>query len=378
MPSASFARAGSPAHDPSLVDCDVHPQFRRGVEDLAPFLSRAWAERVLGNAAQRATRSVIFGIPKNELYINTAGRVKRDSLPPDGSPPASDPAYVAADLLDKYAIDRAVLITNNLIGLGALPDPDLAAALAAAHNDWLSETWLSADARYRGSIAVAAQNPEEAAAEIGRSGGRPSVVQVFLPMINILMGNRHYFPIYEAAVDMDLPIAIHVNAVESMFIQAPQVAGGIPTSYIEWHAHLPEVFEANVISMVYQGIFERFPTLRIVITEGGFAWVPAVIWRMDQDWKALRDDVPWLRQPPSAYVLNHFRFTTQPFIDPDNTSHLLSILDMISAEATMFFSTDYPHWDFDNPLSALRRLPASLQARIMARSALEFYGDRLR
>ena len=53
---------------------------------------------------------------------------------------------------------------------------------------------------------------------------------------------------------------------------------------------MPQAFHALVISLIYEGVFERFPTLKIVLIEGGFAWLAPLMWRMDRAWEAMRDE----------------------------------------------------------------------------------------
>ncbi len=90
-----------------------------------------------------------------------------------------------------------------------MPDPDVAAIIASAYNDWLAETRLAADDRYRGTLVVGAQDPALAVKEIRRSAANLRFVAVLLPLTNILMGQRHYYPIYEAAAEFGLPITVH-------------------------------------------------------------------------------------------------------------------------------------------------------------------------
>ena len=355
--------------------------MRNGIKDLVDYMPRAWQKRLsAGHAHNSWAKDVYaseFSIPKNVLYVNPVGVMRRDAVPEDGSVPASSPSVVARQLLDAYGIDRAVLISGNLLGLGALPDADLAAIVASAYNDWLTEHWLEADERFRGALVVAPQDPQLAVAEIERAGDRPGIVQIFLPLMNVLMGDRHYFPIYAAAAERGLPISIHQNSADGIFAKAPPLAGGIYTYYIEWHTALAQVFHANVISLVCQGVFERFPSLMVVIAEGGFAWLPDVMWRLDKDWRSVRDEVPWVKRLPSEYILDHVRFTTQPFPEPDDPEHLRAICEIVQAERTLLFSSDYPHWDFDNPLRALAELPEGSRQRIAGETARELYGDRL-
>jgi predicted TIM-barrel fold metal-dependent hydrolase len=363
------------------VDCDVHPHLRNGIHSLAPYLSTAWRRRILGGVTERWATEVYASqmtLPKNDLYINPVGAMRRDAFPADGSVPGSDPELLARQLLDGCQIDRAVLIGGNMFGLGALPDPDVAASIAGAYNDWLSAEWLARDTRFRGALVVAPQDPALAVAEIERSGGRPGVVAVLLPLVNVLMGDRRYYPIYEAAADHALPITLHPNSVDGIYQRAPTLAGGVPTYYVEWHASLSQVFQANLISLLAHGVFERFPGLKVVIAEGGIAWLPDVMWRLDKNWEALRDEVPWVKRRPSEYVFDHVRLTSQPFLEPRNPAHLKALLEMVRAERTLLFSSDYPHWDFDNPMRALKLLPPEVRERVRGINATELFGDRLR
>jgi predicted TIM-barrel fold metal-dependent hydrolase len=364
----------------ATVDCDVHPHFRSGLKDLLPYLPSAWRRRLgvgMDSNWSAELYAAQFSLPKNVLYVNPVGVLRRDSYPEDGTVPGSDPGFVRQQLLDGCGVDRAILLGGNMLGLGALPDADLAAVAAAAYNDWLSDRWLGFDRRFRGALVVAPQDPKQAAGEIDRAGDRPGMVEVMLPLTNILMGDRHYYPIYEAAVRHGLPVTVHLNSVDGVFVKGPPVAGGVFTYYTEWHAALTEVFHANVISLVCQGVFERFPSLRLVIAEGGFAWLPDVMWRLDRNYRALRDEVPWLRRLPSEYIVDHLRFTTQPLPEPRRKEHLAALCDVIEAGRTLLFSSDYPHWDFDDPLHALSRLPPDIRGRVRGESARELFGSRL-
>lgn len=383
MTTAAPDQAGQDIARPALrtIDCDVHPHLKEGLKSLGPYLPQAWRRRLLGAGSLSWATEVYasqLSLPKNDIYINPVGAMRRDAFPQDGSVPGSDPELVVRQLLDGCGVDRAVLMGGNMLGLGALPDPDVAAAIASAHNTWLGDVWLDHDPRFRGALVVAPQDPQLAAAEIERMADRPGIVQIFLPLMQLLMGERHYYPIYAAAERHGLPIALHPNSVDGIYQKATTLAGGVPTYYVEWHAALTQVFQANVISLACHGVFERFPSLNVVIAEGGVAWLADVMWRLDKNWQGLRDEVPWVKRPPSEYILDHVRFTTQPFLEPRKPEHLRAMLEIVEAERTLLFSSDYPHWDFDDPLQALHRVPESMRERVRGGNAIELYGDRLR
>jgi predicted TIM-barrel fold metal-dependent hydrolase len=121
-------------------------------------------------------------------------------------------------------------------------------------------------------------------------------------------------------------------------------------------------------------VFDRFPTLKIVIQEGGWSWVPSFCWRFDRAWRQLRSEIPSLERAPSEYIKEHFWYTTQPIEEPKQIEHLLEAIDMFGMPDRLLYSSDYPHWDFDAPDVAI---PAyfsdDLRRKIMADNALALY-----
>jgi predicted TIM-barrel fold metal-dependent hydrolase len=177
---------------------------------------------------------------------------------------------------------------------------------------------------------------------------------------------------FEAAVAHDLPIGIHFGSQGG----SPITGAGWPSMYLEDHAGMSTAFQAQVISLIYEGVFEEFPDLKIVLIEGGFAWVPALCWRMDSAWRKLRDEVPHLRLAPSEYFARHFWLTTQPMEEPERPGQFLELLEQAPwLQDRLMFSTDYPHWDFDAPDQALPKvkLPDGFPAKLMAENARKLY-----
>ena len=228
MSGVDTAPAASPGrrHGFAVVDCDVHQYFVDGMQDLFPYVSESWRRRLgIGQSLAWGGNfaNTRISLPKDELYINSGGGWRLDSLTED-MPPATDPAFVARHLLDEYEIARAILLGGHVLGLGAMPNAEMATVIASAYNDWMSERWLQADPRFRGSILVAPQLPERAAAEIDRVAGRPGIVQVLLPLSTPAMGEPHYYPIYEAAQRHGLPIVVHPSGTESIYPLGPKMA----------------------------------------------------------------------------------------------------------------------------------------------------------
>ena len=183
------------------------------------------------------------------------------------------------------------------------------------------------------------------------------MVAVAVPPLATLLGNRYWWPIYEAAQEMDLPILLHVTGAEGIYAGAPMPAGGQPDTYIERYVTLSQGAEANLVSLIMNGTFERFPRLRVLFTEYGVIWPIASMLRMDRLWRGLRHEVPWVKKSPIDYVNEHVWFSTQPLEEPRQHEDLAALLRMVGI-GNICFSTDYPHWDNDMPMQSLRSLAA--------------------
>jgi predicted TIM-barrel fold metal-dependent hydrolase len=217
------------------------------------------------------------------------------------------------------------------------------------------------------------QDPVQAAAEIRRLGHNKQVASVFVPLVERLLGDEWYYPIYDAASEVGLPILTHPTGQEGSFLGCPTTAGGIPTSYIERYCDLPQIAEANCCSLVFEGTFDKFPELKVVFTEWGFSWLAGLQWRMDKVWRALRRETPWVQRLPSEIIADHMRFTTQPLDEPKSMDQFAAMLDIINAEKILLFSTDYPHWDNDMPTQVFTQQPESMRSKIFFENPAELW-----
>jgi predicted TIM-barrel fold metal-dependent hydrolase len=371
--TAQRARAGAVLAE-GIIDCDVHPLMLEGVPGLMPYMSESWRRR-FEPRQMTALSSMPPGRTPNPKGPD--GNLRGDAVPPSGAPPGTDIEFMKADWLDRFNVSRALLLPIQATVASIATDGDEAAVLAAAYNDYFREHWAAADQRFRLAIVVAPQDPAKAAAEIRRFASDPAVAAIWVPPLNILLGNRHYHPILAAADEAGLPIVLHPSGWDGNFVGAPLFAGGIPASYTERYCSLSQMAIGHLSSLIFEGALERFPNLRIVFTEYGWTWVPAQVWRMDAAWQGLRIDVPWVKRRPSEYVMERVRFTSEPAIEVPNERYLTQALEMIGAERTLVFSSDYPHWDADDPTLVFRGLPADQQRRIFRDSARETFGERL-
>jgi predicted TIM-barrel fold metal-dependent hydrolase len=132
--------------------------------------------------------------------------------------------------------------------------------------------------------------------------------------------------------------------------------------------------QAVLSSLVFEGVFERLPKLRVVVMEGGLGWIPSFKARMDKNWKRMRSEVPHVKRPPSEYVQEQVWFTTQPMEETGSSASLLDLFERIGWDR-LLFATDYPHWDYDDPRTAFKaNLSESQRDLLLFQNARKFYG----
>lgn len=325
-----------------IVDVDIHP--KSSAQDLRPFLSARWWDHLQTYGARtRQGFAKGFPYPKSQPLAS-----RRDAWPPGGGLPASDLDFMRQQHLDLYGIDHAIMNPLSPTGQGDQND-EFSAAMAYAANEFQLEGWNRRDPRLIASVVVPYEDGEASRAEILRRAGDRRFAHVLMRSRTCeLMGKKRYWPVYQAAQEAGFPVAVHV------FGSSGRAASnsGWPSFYIEDMTEHAACCQAQVTSLVIEGVFERYPGLKVVMVEAGFAWLPPLGWRLDKLWKRLHEEVPHLKRLPSEYIREHIWVSTQPMEESEAPEQLMEVMSWIGWDRFMFAS-DYPHWDFDDPLTAL-------------------------
>jgi predicted TIM-barrel fold metal-dependent hydrolase len=338
----------------SIIDCDFHPKITH--DQMRPFLSNQWWSylQTFGNRSRH-------GYAKGYAYPKmTPQAARRDAWPPTGGLPASDLDFVRQQHLDFYGIETAIMNPLSPTGQGD-QNVELSIALAAAANEAQLAHWSGKDTRLKASVVVPYEDGNASAAEIRRHAGNRQFAQVFmLSRTSEAQGRKRYWPIYEAAVEAGLPVGIHAFGYSGW----PMTSSGYPSFYIEEMTEHATAAQITVTSFIMEGVFERYPDLKVVLIECGFGWLPALGWRLDKHWKRLKEEVPHLKKAPSEYIREHFWVTTQPMEETEEPEHLRDVMNWIGMDRIMF-SSDYPHWDFDDPFVSLPPFLTDQQRRMI-------------
>jgi predicted TIM-barrel fold metal-dependent hydrolase len=314
------------------IDCDIHPAVP-GTAALFPYMSDAWREmsEVRG----------ITDLPSINYPDGTPLSARADWRPATGRP-ATTAELIGRQCLDAFGSDIGIL--NPLFGVQTLYADDLAQAYTAALNDWTRAEFLDRDPRFRAAMVVSLENIEMAVAEIDRLTPDRRFVQVLVLAGSARpLGRRNHWPLYAACVRHGLALAVHAGSE----FRNPPTALGWPSYYLEDYVANAQAFQVQLTSLFTEGVFNKFPTLKVVFLESGWTWLPPLLWRMAKYWYGLRFEIPWADRSPTEVVRDQVRFSLTPADAPPDADRMRRLFDHLGSDELLLFSTDFPHAQFE-------------------------------
>jgi uncharacterized protein len=211
-----------------------------------------------------------------------------------------------------------LLLPHQGLGVNGWSDHAAVKPFLRALNSWTGRAATAAGDR--DVVVVAPQDPAWSAEEIRTRAGDGSPGAVALPLASPMLGAPAWDPIYDACVETGLPLVVHFSGVEGHYLGAPPLAGGAHGSALARMTLMPHLAESTIASLTFEGALARHPQLRLLFTGFGFTWLPALLWRLDREWRTFRHDVPWVAEPPSRRVLESMWFGTWPLAEAADTT----------------------------------------------------------
>lgn len=358
------------AYKGHIVDVDVHHRPKTETE-LGAYLSKPWQENMRGN------RSQIAGLTPPGTAVGALiqhGAARGDAIEEEGVQPGYDFDLYKEQVLDRHPYHKVVL-THDVGEWPAHANHYLLRELCRAANDWTVDQWLPRDERLTTVVVAPTGEPEQAAVEIRRMGSHPRFVAVLIASnpLGRPIGDPIYHPIFAAAADLGLPIFVHPGNDRPNTLIG--LVGGPPATGAEYASQLSQQAMHYISSLIVHGVFEKYPSLQVLVAEYGIAWLPALMWRLDQQYDLLRRESPWVKRWPSEYIHGHIKLSTQPIEESPTrggTAELLATIDGI--EDLLCFSTDYPHASMDRPDYVARLLPSAWHRKVFCDNACQLYG----
>ena len=337
----------------AVVDTDVHCAPRT-LADFSPYLDGYWRSYISeGGLALSPTQGGAYPPP----------------APTSGTPAPTSVEQLREGFLDAQGPQLVVL--NCTTSFHCNRNPYYEAALCRAVNDWLVAEWLERDDRLRASMVVPTLDTAAAVAEIERIGEHPRIVQVLLPIrTDAPWGNVRHRPLLRAAAERGLVVGLHAWG---RIGNAPTSSGMTHTYLEDYLANSQIIVQAQVTSLVTEGVFARVPQLRVVLAECGFSWLPTLLWRFDKDWKGVWREVPWLDERPSEVVRRHMRLTTSPAHLPRDPGQVRQALDLLDAGTMLVYASDHPHDHGDGGERLLAALTDDERERVLGGNASDWY-----
>jgi predicted TIM-barrel fold metal-dependent hydrolase len=307
------------------------------------------------------------GIKNNENFANA---MRYEDANPAGFHPGERLA-----VLDEEGIDIAVLYCGLGQGLGGIQDPALAVACHQVWNDWMAEWCSAAPERLVGSAVLPAQDPDAAAAEVHRAAAMELRVGVIRP--NPVLGkplwHRAFDPMYDALEEHAMPLGLHGAGMFDMEGTSKRMVDLMAPGT---HHALILFFDQylQLSNLVYSGVLDRHPTLKVAVLECGGGWIAHWMDRMDEFFEAYAWAAAPLELTPSEY------FRRQCVVSFDPGEHSMAAMADLAGSGNLIWASDFPHSDARYPgvVDELREHTASMQpdarAALFGGNAARLYG----
>jgi len=223
-------------------------------------------------------------------------------------------------------------------------DKTLALDCVRAYNDFILDEWCAAAPdRYIPLVVVPLWDVQLAVAELERTVAKGAKALAFSENPTVLglpsVHTDHWDPLWKAVEQADIPICMHIGSSSKLITSSPEAPNAV---------HLTLIGANSMVAMAdwfFCGALDRFPNLRIVLSEGGAGWVPYTIERAEHAW-SLRGGRLWGQRLAAAGVerspIEIFRQNMNVCIVKDDVA--MNLLDMIGVER-MMWESDYPHDD---------------------------------
>lgn len=245
--------------------------------------------------------------------------------------------------LDRGGMESAVLYPTLGLFMSFLRDREWAVALCRAYNSFLHEEFVKVSSRLQGVALLPVQDPVAAAAELRRAVRELGMVGAMLAADGShVLGDERFAPVYEEAQRLNTMLGVHASGSH---------LGGAGVDlfprFIQAHTCSHAFGQMRQLtSVVFEGIPERFPDLRIAFLEAGCGWVPYWMERMDDEYAKRGAEAPALKRKPSDYIRGG-----NIYFSCEADEWLLPQAVKLVGENQIVYASDFPHWDNSYPQS---------------------------
>jgi predicted TIM-barrel fold metal-dependent hydrolase len=282
-------------------------------------------------------------------------------------------AAIWLSFLDECGLERTFLYPTAGLGHGLIQDLPWAIAMARGYNDWLHDRFMRVSPRLHGVAILPVQDVSAAIEELHHAVNDLGMPAALLPAANVAgkgFGHPEFRPLLAEAERLGCPLAIH---------GAPSKGFGFDyfDTFIKVHTlEHPFAVLIQLTDMMFSGVFEQFPSLKIAYLECGAGWLPYMMDRFDEEYERRgKRDAPLLTRSPSEYLRDGNIYVSCE-VEEGTLPYVLSQI----GDDRVFFASDYPHerehaqYLHDIPEFMERTdLSDAVKRKVLRENALRFY-----
>jgi predicted TIM-barrel fold metal-dependent hydrolase len=275
--------------------------------------------------------------------------------------------------MDLDSVTGGVLYPSQGLTVYRVPDGALLSAIFRAYNDWLADFCHAYPQRLKGIAMLNVDDPQDAASELQRAANM-ALAGAMIPLRPMQQRYDHpmYEPLWAAAQDLDRPLSLHVGTYRWQPGTDPNDSAQDIVAFTNRECDARNAIAA----MIYAGVFERFPKLRVGVVEFEVAWAPYFLVRLDNVYTERAVGRKLTRFKDGMLPSDFFRRNV--FISFQEDDLGIQFRSLIGVENLMWGS-DYPHAESTFPKSReiverlLKDVSAEEQAMIAGENAAQLY-----
>jgi predicted TIM-barrel fold metal-dependent hydrolase len=276
-----------------------------------------------------------------------------------------------SEFLNEANIEWSVLYPTAGLAHGLIKDRGWAYAAAQAYNNFVFDRYHRRDKRLKGIALIPLQSVPDAVRELTRGVKELGMVGAILPAVGLRQpfGDEKYFPVYEAAQELNVVLAVHGAPTEGLGLDAFERLIEVRT-LSHGFAQMKQM-----TSMIFGGVFDAFPRLKVAYAEAGSGWIPYLMARMDMEYEHRSAQVPHVKTYPSQHLKSG-----RIFIHCELEEQDLPLVAQRVRDDILFFASDFPHeprWEIKENIQkflAREDLPVATKNNILHETSKRMYG----
>ena len=254
-------------------------------------------------------------------------------------------------------------------------DPQLFSAICRAYNDWLAEFCSTDPDRLKAIAMINVDDVPDAVGELDRTAklGFAGAMITEYPLEERRYDQPDYEPLWSAAAALNMSLSLHTATRR---VQSNSALGERTVHDASRRATKVFLPAISMCDMIFSGVFERHPDLRLAIVEFELSWVPYVLTNMDYTYRE-RNEEALYRFKGDALPSDFFARNVYLSFQEDDVG--IRLRDRIGVDR-MMWGSDYPHSESTFPRSRevldeiLRDVPEEERAEIVCNNTARLYG----